>query len=46
LEIYKLAYRLAIEVHKMSLTLPEYEILSKKNNKFIEYVENNWISKK
>ena len=117
LEIYKLAYRLAIEVHKMSLTLPdyekyeqgsqvrrsskrikdtiaegfgrrrykdeflrflifahsscdetrsqlkminqihfgntglnklvvEYEILSKKINKFIEYVENNWISKK
>ena len=25
LEIYKLAYNLALEVHKMSLTLPKYE---------------------
>lgn len=26
LEIYKTAYKLALEVHKMSLTLPKYEI--------------------
>ncbi len=26
LEIYKLAYRLAFDVHKMSLTLPKYEL--------------------
>ena len=26
LEIYQLAYQLAIEVHKMSLTLPKYEL--------------------
>jgi four helix bundle protein len=26
LDIYKLAYRLAIEVHKMTLTLPKYEL--------------------
>ena len=26
LEIYQLAYRLAIEVHKLSLTLPKYEL--------------------
>ena len=26
LEIYKTAYRLALEVHKMSLTLPKYEL--------------------
>ena len=26
LEIYQIAYRLALEVHKMSLTLPKYEL--------------------
>lgn len=26
LDIYKLAYRLAIEVHKMTMTLPKYEL--------------------
>jgi len=26
LEIYQLAYELAIKVHKMSLTLPKYEL--------------------
>ncbi|MEX0904276.1 MAG: four helix bundle protein [Balneolaceae bacterium] len=26
LEIYKMAYRLAVEVHKLSLTLPKYEL--------------------
>ncbi len=26
LEVYKLAYRLAIEVHKMTMTLPKYEL--------------------
>ena len=26
LEIYQLAYKLAIEVHEMSLTLPKYEL--------------------
>ena len=26
LEIYQLAYKLALEVHKMSLTLPKYEL--------------------
>ncbi len=26
LEIYKMAYNLAIDVHKMSLTLPKYEL--------------------
>jgi len=26
LEIYQIAYKLAIEVHKMSLTLPKYEL--------------------
>ncbi|MEN8138149.1 MAG: four helix bundle protein [Bacteroidota bacterium] len=26
LEIYKMAHRLSIEVHKMSLTLPKYEL--------------------
>jgi len=26
LEIYKIAYKLALEFHKMSLTLPKYEI--------------------
>ena len=26
LEIYQLAYRLAFEIHKMSLTLPKYEL--------------------
>lgn len=26
LDIYKLAYRLAIDVHKMTLTLPKYEM--------------------
>ena len=26
LEIYKIAYKLALEVHNMSLTLPKYEV--------------------
>lgn len=26
LEIYQMAYKLALEVHKMSLTLPKYEL--------------------
>jgi len=26
LEIYKLSYKLAIEIHKMSMTLPKYEL--------------------
>jgi len=26
LDVYKLAYRLAIEVHKMTMTLPKYEL--------------------
>ncbi|MFY9152263.1 MAG: four helix bundle protein [Prolixibacteraceae bacterium] len=26
LDVYKLAYRLAIEVHKMTITLPKYEL--------------------
>lgn len=26
LEIYQIAYKLALEVHKMSLTLPKYEV--------------------
>ena len=26
LEIYQMAYQLAIEIHKMSLTLPKYEL--------------------
>ncbi len=26
LDIYKLAYRLAIDVHKMTMTLPKYEL--------------------
>jgi len=26
LDIYKLAYRLAIEVHKMTMTMPKYEL--------------------
>lgn len=26
LEVYKLAYRLAVKVHKMTLTLPKYEL--------------------
>ncbi len=31
LEIYKIAYKLAIEVHKMTLTLPNYDLYEQGN---------------
>ena len=31
LEIYQMAYKLALEVHKMSLTLPKYELYEQGN---------------
>jgi hypothetical protein len=42
LEIYRLAYSLALEVHKLTMNLPRYEMLGGKINKFIQYVEENW----
>lgn len=29
----------------MSLTLPKYEILGRKINSFIQYVEDNWLTR-
>jgi len=56
LEIYQLAYSLALEVHKMTMIsdihypdqplkqlMDQYEMLGGKINKFIQYVEENWI---